>query len=388
MVDTNSITNVPTPDDTMCQKCKNKILPADYKIAVGCDFCPNWFHQTCTKMTKTLFAELKKAAGSDSLNWKCDSCVASKNNHDFNPSISQVKTEFMTLFNKFDDKITTKLENIEVGMVSNLEKHSQEINDQLNVVNCVVEGNSTKITKLEEELNTVKHQMHNIRRLNNLCCLNIADVPVSQAEGYDKLLVQKLAVFYEIDLQTNSIQYCRRLTSHRSKGIPPILVRFASRDIAESILNKYYSAKNPLLLSDVTTESIASRIYINEYLTPQTFRIYRECLRLKHQKKISKVFTRRGNVFIVYGPAIDTKQAKVESLECLRNITSAEENWYQDESSEMTQQNKQQLHPSNSTVRNKSIRLPANGQTRRVELSSDQSILEQASLNDYLDKLF
>lgn len=118
--------------DTKCSKCKSRFQPD--AAAVGCDYCSNWFHLQCTKVSKALFAELKKAEGTDSVKWKCDQCASSNTDNSESQSINNFKKDFMTLFNAFDAKITKKLENLEDNITTKLEKHKKEVDDQFNDV--------------------------------------------------------------------------------------------------------------------------------------------------------------------------------------------------------------------------------------------------------------
>lgn len=329
--DENFSSPLKSPSDVKCGKCKS-MIPKGAEC-IGCDYCLEWFHRGCENVTKNLLNELSKASqkATCTLKWGCLQCTAKKNisieqNTDTantaNPpsnDFSILREEFKQMFDiigNFENKITLKLEVMDGNLKSYIEEVKKETNEKLSIVQSNVNKNTKAVTEMSQELDDVKRQLSNLQRVNNLCSLKICGIPVSTEKNYDITAIKNIAKFYNINLNHNSIDYCSRLKiKDKTKNIAPIVVRFSTKVIAEEILHSYFESK-PLVLSDVTEETVHSRIYINENLTQQNLRLYYECLRLKRSKQISKVMSRRGTVYI--SEAKDSKPIKIESLEYLR----------------------------------------------------------------------
>lgn len=298
-----------TPN-SICGIC-NKIIDEIKQQSVGCDYCPKWFHISCTNVTARLLSDLAKPAFKESLKWGCPACSTAANanaliNHN---DFAMFKDEFAKIF--------TRLEKMEHNLKSNSDAFAKETAAKFTSVNTAVTLNSSRLDNVEKELFNMKKQFHAVQRINNLNCLKILGVPVSSKPNYDKQVVAKIASFYSIELPPNSLEFCRRLRSNNSATIPPIIVRFAMRAIPESILSHYFSSA-PLTLSNITDETVASRIVICEQLTSQNYKIYYECIRLRRLKVINKVSTRKGNVFIVDASEQHSLPIRVDSIDFLR----------------------------------------------------------------------
>lgn len=222
-----------------------------------------------------------------------------------------MKELFLSLENKVDDAL------------GKMNRHRTEVAEEFVAVKHSVTDNTSKITKLEDDMVAVKIQLQNIQRLNNLFCLNVSGVPQNKQPGYDIMVINNIAQHYGVQLDTKAIQFCRRMGVNQAKGISTIFVRFSSTHIVESILDKYFGDTDRLTLANITDESVNSRVYIGEHLTSFAMTLYRECLRLKKQNVITKVYTRRGHVFATTaGSGSNTKSTKIESLSSLRKLTT------------------------------------------------------------------
>lgn len=145
----------------------------------------------------------------------------------------------------------------------------------------------------------MKRQLHDMQRINNLCCLKIVGVPKSTLCNYDWQIIKNLANHYRINLEPDDVKFCSRLKGKAQ--MPPIMVRFGSKN-------------TPLKLSDISEDNIESRVYINEHLTQHNLTIYHECLRIQLLKYIATVLTRRGSVYISESSNKESGLVRVESI--------------------------------------------------------------------------
>lgn len=299
----------------LCPKCNAKCL--DTHMAVSCDYCDNWYHIGCVKMSKTMYSELTKCT--DALQWKCPDCIVSKESKPVKMSdFESLKRELINMFKKLEHMADTQCKT--------LESLKLDVDVKIVKVNEAVSVNTGNIDKLQQQVSSLENQMQNFHRLNNLSCLNISGIPKSKDSGHDKAVVLNIAKFYGVSLQPNELLFLRRLVNQHSTSIPPIVVRFSSRNIVEDILAKYYAAASPITLANITTENVASRVYINEHLTTLAFKIQRECLKLKKQQILSKVITKKGHVYVSSVANRYGKLTRIDSPEALKKFISSTNN--------------------------------------------------------------
>lgn len=321
-----------------CGKCK--VTLKEDEDCVGSDYCPEWYHLTCAKITKQRHAELTKANKENSLKWSCKNCTSACNqaplsSQDNSSTSSQDVSLAASNFNELKnmlrginsnvEKLDTKVSNLEITFTQQFNLHIAETNTRIINVQKDVSNNANNIEQVERELKMVQSQLHNLNRINNQCCLNFFAIPQSPTKDYDRIIINKIAAHYNIQLDDRSIQYCSRLSGRKTSlndtarhKIPPIMVRFANRELANDLMDRYFKAEHPLKLSDVSDVSINSRVFIGEHLTPHALRIYRECTRLKYRKFLTKAYTRGGNIFIHVTADKTSRPLKIDSLELLR----------------------------------------------------------------------
>lgn len=58
-------TTVTSDSGEICHQCGNQFKPEEECEALGCDFCPRWFHDYCV-------GNVPKE------NWKCSFCIVAK----------------------------------------------------------------------------------------------------------------------------------------------------------------------------------------------------------------------------------------------------------------------------------------------------------------------
>lgn len=320
-----------------CGKCKI-IIQEGVDECVGCDYCLLWYHLNCAQITRQRYNELLKANKDNSLKWSCKKCtisgsqaMASQDSSSQGNDTSITASNFNELKNMLRginsnvEKLDTKVTNLEQTFTHQFNQHMTETNTRIDNIRKDVNLNTESIGHIENELKMVNSQLHNLQRINNQCCLNFFGIPQSTSKDVDTSAIKKIAALYNIPLDNKSIQYCSRLSSRSATGgatarnkIPPLMVRFANREIAKEILDRYFGAERPLKLSDISDETIDSRVYIGEHLTQHALKIYRECSRLKYRKYLSKVYTRGGSVFVYLTAEKTAKSIRIDSMDTLR----------------------------------------------------------------------
>lgn len=211
-----------------------------------------------------LYAELTKASqdSDESLKWGCQKCVKKDKINSSSSSSSEyskLSSEFKVMFSKlenFESKISSRLDDMNSGFKATIAELKVDTNDKIEVVKQDIGVNNSAIKILSREMVVNKRQLSDIHRLNNLCCLTISGVPkISSEDNSDVEIILKITQHYGITLSRRSIVFCSRLKT--AKTIAPILVRFSSRQLAEELFRAYFES-DPLLLSDISSEAIAS----------------------------------------------------------------------------------------------------------------------------------
>lgn len=299
-----------------CTSCKEKFKTGD---SVGCDFCGAWYHSNCVAVSKELFAELQKATRNDYLTWKCPSCSTNASNSAVSNDFANLKLEMSSLLTSFESKISDKLSTMERSIMGKIESNKIEIDEKFVSLSNITKQNSTNISNIEKKLHETQFQLQNMQRINNLNCINIIGIPISPEKNYDYIIIKRIAEFLNVTLHDGAIQFIRRLSNPKansaSNNPPPIMVRFSSRVIAESILDEYFKADHSITLNDITEDKLTSRVFITEHLTSSALKIYRECYRLKKLNIIAKVFTKHGYIFTSESHDKTTQLLKFNSLE-------------------------------------------------------------------------
>lgn len=302
-------------------------------------------------ISKTLYAELSKITN-DSVKWSCPKCInigtqsqpasLQSNRSNKNSSVAdyeKVKNDITSMFQALNEQIAEKFQTMEHNLSQQFAQKSAETDDKIVAVKKQTINNSKDIANIQQELNRVNYQLHNSQRINNLSCINVYGIPLSPAKNYEIDIIKNIALHYNINLPQKSIQLCYRLGSRKNmtssknetEKFSPIMVRFSTSEIADEILQAYFRSNEPLKLSDVSDETIASRVFIGEHLTQHALKIYKECSRLKRRNIIAKVFTRDGNVFISESMDKSTKLIKVNSIDFLKKLFPSAEAVQQDD---------------------------------------------------------
>lgn len=259
---------------------------------------------------------------------------------------------------------------METRLNGQLEVHKRDTDDKLNACSLAITKNTKCVSNVEKELNAVKQQLENINRINNLCCLNIYGVPRSADVDYDVSIIHKIAMHFKIHLPQNAIQFCRRMVkSPKAELSSPIFVRFSTKDVAQGILQNYFTS-SPLLLRNITEEDLSSRVYINEHLTQTALKISHECYRLKKLSVISKVYTRNGHVFVSKGDG--AKSIRIDTMDFLRTRFIPQSN---DTASNNVEENSRAEQHSSNRTNTASISLRTTTMSNRDETAATSLVI-------------
>jgi hypothetical protein len=115
-----------------------------------------------------------------------------------------------------------------------------------------------------------------------------------------------------VPLTLADISTAHRLKKGRDGGQPPpVLVRFTSRKVRDSV----YAARRKV---KATCPSIDPHVFINEDLTRATAEVFRQARGLVKQGKLHGTWTAGGTVYAKRSSAVGTKPEKISKLSDLQ----------------------------------------------------------------------
>lgn len=273
-----------------------------------CDSCLTWFHLKCAKMSRLVFKVLADLGNASA--WFCANCVVSDG---LGPKLSLRRLENIVgdIPSKFSGIINSALNDFKAKIKAELKLWiSEEIknsNDKLHEVEVMAAANKVSVCQIQEKLTKIaaadiqatvpQHLLSSIDKLERQARrgdIVIQGIPDFIPEADLSSLVISSANFLELPCTADEVSKCIRL---KRKG--SVLVTFKSIAKRDQLMKKYFACKN-LTLKDVhPTVQIASRIFFNDNLTPNTQKLYVTGKELVKKNLITRVYLRRGGVFVV-----------------------------------------------------------------------------------------
>ena len=140
----------------------------------------------------------------------------------------------------------------------------------------VKEEMETKITVLSRQLDKLKEEMNDIDQYQRRMNILIHNIPESDHENCDSVVLKFLQDDMKLDVQQDMIQRCHRLGSPREKGKGhrPLIVRFVSYRVRQQVF-----AKKKML------KQVKPGVFVTENLTKRNLDLY-------HKVRLSKLFER------------------------------------------------------------------------------------------------
>lgn len=225
------------------------------------------------------------------------------------------------LFNELIEAFSAKLDNmVAKSAEALLSTHCEEIN--------------SKVTALEVENELLKARVDeydNLSRLDNLVICGLPEIASAVPQAGSYWSTQRSSPPNESDihnvvdlcnnklgvkLSESDISYAYRIPGSSKNNQRPVVVRFVSRRIRNSILAARRTLKE---------QSGANRIFINEHLTKQNSLIFARARRLVREKVLHSAWTRDGMTFIRLTDSVSEKPSKIVSSKNLESIVEKKE---------------------------------------------------------------
>lgn len=211
--------------------------------------------------------------------------------------IRESEKRIVDIFEKKFDEYRKDLNDI-IKRVDALETVSSEviiISKQVNELKSV----SLDVVELRKEINHLKIELDKHENSSVACDIRINGVPYLDNEDLPRMFHN---LCESLQINTPPIKSIFRLLhtrSGRNNVDPTIIVKFSTpyqrNLILKSISNFIRRKKEPLKLFILGFDANVP-FYVNENLTPLTYGIFLQALRLKRDKHIDSVYTKRGKV--------------------------------------------------------------------------------------------
>lgn len=337
-----------------CGVCK-VILTDSKETSIGCDKCAFWFHPACQSISDKEFHVLSASTEP----WYCEDCKNSDENivlarpsvEDsivcMSDQIAKLSAQFSS-FNKSIVALESRLDLMEKRLTGYVDDKvsqassalTESFNNKLSAMDrssalkhsksaeACRDANNALSTRLDIKLDEVdakitgmsagpsadpimhpafvqlSEQVERLEREKRKSNLIIEGIPDCELTKDLCAVIVRLADCLGNKITTADIE-CVRLgintTGQSSTRALPVLVKFTSYAVREAVMQNYIGKRN-LLLSQIMPElNIATRVYINDHLTPAGSALLKRCSSLKRKNVIKQYFSRHGLMYVKYG---------------------------------------------------------------------------------------
>lgn len=253
---------------------------------VLCCKCNIWFHADCENISKTVFSMLSK---NKSLEYKCVNCVENPADNSDDAFKNEMRAQFanlrasinslasdMSVVRQDQSEIKSKFESLATEIRSDLTNGLEEMRGEVQKCKDLVDSHDAvyknKFMELELQNHCLQHR------------LNRADIIVSGLPGdLEKLndVAVNICSLLKVDIAPNLIDSALYIRKRRS-----ILVKFKNIVQRDEVMRVYYKSKS-IKVSDVIGGSDGSRVYLNDNYSTLANKIWKICIKLKRENKIT-----------------------------------------------------------------------------------------------------
>lgn len=299
-----------------CDLCGCFDPPAKGKVKKGkkvqqvgwicCDKCSAWFHLSCARISDSLISHIQ------CYTFLCENCAIrgslmpkQANVAPNSDEVTQLKELVQDLSTKLT-KLQAELDNVRSTSKKQKDRIQCKVNneDQLDSKRT---AQTALINNIEAKLEIIEagaRMASNCSQSTNCFRLAINKIPFREGENV-RGIVEDFLGFLDMKEALSNVSNCFRLRVKPSKWSdrtisPTIAVIFDSRMVRDNVLKQYYDRHKQAKLCRLKhAPALEYRFTINEMLSVQTFRTRNLALRLKQRKVIKSVFVRNDRIAIL-----------------------------------------------------------------------------------------
>lgn len=303
----------------ICYICRNTCINEN----VTCTECQLDMHLLCVGMSKTFYdyfiVKLRKPYDCPTCSTKTITAMKLRSS-EFQTQLDKLQTDVSNFHSKIavhDSQIASM--STQMTILARAVAETSDMNDHK------INSLSSRIDTQDEKLAIEMCFMQGMQKMDELL---ISGVPFNNQEDL-KRIIMRIASHLSISLKSDDITKTHRLLSKTSdsdvmtsqfRNEPPILVKFATTDLRNSVNDCYISflkEKKPLNLSNIGLPG-QDRIYINAHLPQCLSEVYKAASQMKKDRKIQAFQAKTTCVAIKLG---DTWH-KIKTMRQLKSIVN------------------------------------------------------------------
>jgi hypothetical protein len=293
-------------DHTICLMCRQRD-PADTEKAavvlwVECQLCTGWSHQVCVKYKPPTSEQEGESSREDP--FICFDCKRSFGvkqwcrNH-VDGKIDGLMGEIEEIKKFFESEITSLSEVVQANAQEIAEIKGREARGADPVI-------AQRVSSIEEEAS----------RRECLQIVTLSGIPILNGMN-DIAVVVRIADFLELGLDRNDIIRCWRAKVNDARRVPLMYCKFVDLRSRNIFFHACMRNKN-ILLDNIKSGEPKTKVYVNEMLSLTAFKTLLKAKDLVKEKRIDRVYTVDGYVFVkMGGQAVGKKVLTVAELEAL-----------------------------------------------------------------------
>lgn len=284
----------------LCDTCEQTIKNDDKSVT--CESCCKIHHIKCVSVKSAEYNDMKK----NKTKWVCFDKHNCHSNHNktmirsktvTKPNINDVDFDNMNM----NDMLKTLYHSQQ--FISNqiddfAKKQNQLINDNKELKQQV-KKNSFKTTQLESKVIELESELNDIKQEKLANQIVISGIPKVPNEKLADVLV-KIGGKLEVNIKDEEIISARRMEKSNSESnnyTAPILVTFRNVQLKTELLQKQ-KMLGKLVTDQVDLEPKGKMIYINEFVTEHTLRLFAKTKKLAVEKNYKYVWIQNARVLM------------------------------------------------------------------------------------------
>ena len=187
--------------------------------------------------------------------------------------------------------LTQSLE-FHIKKIEDLEKENKTLRDEVDFLQEEATAVRSMLNDSEESVKQVSNAADDLEQYTRKYNLEFHGISEEKEEDIEEHIV-KLGSILNVNINKSDIDICHRMKSRRSPR--PIIARFASHKVKQS----FYFAKKRLKNADLSQAfPNTDRIYINENLTAQRRKLFKEVRDFQKEHNWNSAWTIDGKIFV------------------------------------------------------------------------------------------
>lgn len=285
----------------LCDTCERPIKETDKSVT--CGICSKIHHIKCVSVKSTEYNDMKK----NKTKWVC----FDKHNCHSNLNKSIVKSKELNKVQNINDVDFDNMNMNEMlktlfhsqQFISNqiddfAKKQNQLINDNKELKQQV-KKNCFKTTQLESKVIELESELNDIKQEKLANQIVISGIPKIPNEKLAEVLV-KIGGKLEVNIKEDEIISARRMEKSATESInytAPILVTLRNVQLKTELLQKQKTL-GKLITDQIQLEPKGKMIYINEFVTEHTLRLFAKTKKAALEKNYKYVWIQNARVLI------------------------------------------------------------------------------------------